>query len=116
MATLRLSFMSSAALELLATLSVALVAVTVGLRLAAARLDLCPGSSRSSWRPRRTGRSAESGREFHSAADGAQALDRIIGELETPTSRCGPAPPDIGVVMTDVGYRYPGTARTSCAT
>ena len=33
MATLRLSFMSSAALELLATLSVALVAVTVGLRL-----------------------------------------------------------------------------------
>ena len=107
MATLRLSFMSSAALELLATLSVALVAVTVGLRLAAGNLDLLPGlvaillAPEAYWPIRRVGA------EFHAAADGAQALDRIMGELETDEPvRNGV--PDTGVVMTDVGYRYPG--------
>jgi ATP-binding cassette, subfamily C, bacterial CydD len=107
MATLRLSFMSSAALELLATISVALVAVTVGLRLAAGNLDLLPGlvaillAPEAYWPIRRVGA------EFHAAADGAQALDRIMDELDSD------APvrtriPDSGVVLTQVGYRYPG--------
>lgn len=107
MATLRLSFLSSAALELLATISVALVAVTVGLRLAAGDLHLFPGlvaillAPEAYWPIRRVGA------EFHAAADGAQALDRITDEL----NRTAPAPtriPFIGVLLTDVSYRYPG--------
>ena len=107
MATLRLSFLSSAALELLATLSVALVAVTVGLRLAAGNLDLLPGlvaillAPEAYWPIRRVGA------EFHAAADGAQALDRIMDELDADA----PVPtriPGSGVVLQQVGYRYPG--------
>jgi thiol reductant ABC exporter CydD subunit len=106
MATLRLSFMSSAALELLATISVALVAVTVGLRLAAGDLDLLPGliaillAPEAYWPIRRVGA------EFHAAADGAQALDRIMAELDVKvpvTVRI----PESGVELTGVGYRYP---------
>jgi thiol reductant ABC exporter CydD subunit len=109
MATLRLSFLSSAALELLATISVALVAVTVGLRLAAGNLDLFPGlvaillAPEAYWPIRRVGA------EYHAAGDGAQALDRIVNDLE----RNSPARtriPDSGVTLTDVGYRYPGDA------
>ena len=62
MATLRLAFLSSAALELLATICVAIVAVTVGLRLSHGRSSSAPGCSRSCSRPRPTGRSDGSAR------------------------------------------------------
>ncbi|HEY8308393.1 MAG TPA: thiol reductant ABC exporter subunit CydD [Lapillicoccus sp.] len=107
MATLRLSFLSSAALELLATLSVALVAVTVGLRLAAGDLDLLPGlvaillAPEAYWPIRRVGA------EFHAAADGAQALDRIMDELDADAA-VPTRIPGSGVVLHQVGYRYPG--------
>jgi ABC-type transport system involved in cytochrome bd biosynthesis fused ATPase/permease subunit len=106
-ATLRLSFMSSAALELLATLSVALVAVTVGLRLAAGSLDLLPGliaillAPEAYWPIRRVGA------EFHAAADGAQALGRIIDELDADVAVSTRLPAS-GVILTRAGYRYPG--------
>ncbi|MBR7676717.1 hypothetical protein KDA82_27665, partial [Streptomyces daliensis] len=41
--TLRIAFLSSFALELLATISVALVAVTIGMRLVHGELDLYTG-------------------------------------------------------------------------
>ena len=106
MATLRLSFMSSAALELLATLSVALVAVTVGLRLAVGNLELLPGlvaillAPEAYWPIRRVGA------EFHAAADGAQALDRIMDELDADVAVSTRLPAS-GVVLTRAGYRYP---------
>jgi len=82
MRTLRLAFMSSAALELLATISVALVAVTVGLRLANGSMPLFSAmlaillAPEAYWPIRRVGT------EFHSAADGAQALSdaAVAGE------------------------------------
>ena len=59
MATLRVAFLSALALELLATISVALVAVGVGLRLAVGRADARGRAVRArSWRPRRTCRCA----------------------------------------------------------
>jgi len=81
MKTLRLAFMSSAALELLATISVALVAVTVGLRLAYGIMPLATAmlaillAPEAFWPIRRVGT------EFHSAADGAEALSGVLAEI-----------------------------------
>ncbi len=78
MRTLRTAFLSSAALELLASLSVAIVAVVVGLRLTHGDLDLRTGllaillAPEAYWPIRRVGQ------EFHNAADGAAALDRLL--------------------------------------
>ena len=82
MKTLRLAFMSSAALELLATISVALVAVTVGIRLAYGAMPLSTAmlaillAPEAYWPIRRVGT------EFHSAADGAEALTDVLAEID----------------------------------
>ena len=91
--TLRLAFLSSAALELLATISVAIVAVWVGIHLAEGRMELWPAlplillAPEAYWPIRRVGA------EFHSAADGAQALADIAAELETPLTPFEPGAP-----------------------
>ncbi len=90
METLRVAFLSSAALELLATLSVAMVAVTVGLRLSQGSMELGPAlvaillAPEAYWPVRRVGA------EYHSAADGAVALDEILSQL---TPAAAPLPP-----------------------
>jgi ATP-binding cassette subfamily C protein CydCD len=74
---LRLAFASSAVLELVATLSVALVAVTVGLRLAGGGLDLHTAlvvlllAPEAYWPLRRVGA------EFHAAAEGTATFEQI---------------------------------------
>ena len=117
MRTLRLAFMSSAALELLATISVAIVAVLVGLRLTYGSMDLWVGmlaillAPEAYWPVRRVGA------EFHSAADGAEAVQDILGELApvapadaaAQTQAKGAEPGE--VVVTGLTYTYPGTAR-----
>jgi ATP-binding cassette, subfamily C, bacterial CydCD len=84
MGVLRVSFLSSLALELLATLSVALVAVSVGLRLAEGQITysvalfvllLAP----EAYLPLRL-----VGQHFHAAAEGLGAADRLFTILETP--------------------------------
>ncbi|GAA1876836.1 ABC transporter transmembrane domain-containing protein [Lapillicoccus jejuensis] len=76
--TLRIAFLSSAALELVATIAVALVAVVAGLRLAAGGLDLRTAllaillAPEAYWPVRRVGA------EFHAAADGAAALAALL--------------------------------------
>ncbi|EWT07517.1 ABC transporter [Intrasporangium chromatireducens Q5-1] len=88
MATLRIAFLSSAALELLASISVAIVAVVVGLRLSWGTMSLGAGlvaillSPEAYWPIRRVGA------EFHSAAGGAVALDAILAHLEAPNAAC----------------------------
>jgi ATP-binding cassette, subfamily C, bacterial CydD len=117
MATLRLAFLSSAALELLATICVAIVAVTVGIRLAHGSLALGTGlvaillAPEAYWPIRRVGA------EFHNAADGAQALAELAREA-SPAADAGAARSVAGVepVLARVearglGYRYPGAAR-----
>ena len=81
-ATLRLAFLSAAALELLATISVAIVAVEIGLRLSVGSMDLQTGltvillAPEAYWPIRRVGA------EYHAAADGLDALRRVLDELE----------------------------------
>jgi ATP-binding cassette subfamily C protein CydD/ATP-binding cassette subfamily C protein CydCD len=85
METLKIAFLSSAALELLASISVAIVAVVVGLRLSFGTMPLSAGlvaillAPEAYWPIRRVGA------EFHAAADGAAALDEILTHLATPT-------------------------------
>jgi len=129
MKTLRLAFMSSAALELLATISVALVAVTVGVRLATGSMPLDTAmlaillAPEAYWPIRRVGA------EFHSAADGAQALEDALAEIganvagpgtagravpartdsQKPAER-GTAARPFPVLVEGLGYGYPGGA------
>lgn len=84
MRTLRLAFMSAAALELLATISVAIVAVAVGLRLTHGSMDLLVGLTAILLAPEAYWPIRRVGTEFHSAADGAAALDDILAELDEP--------------------------------
>jgi ATP-binding cassette subfamily C protein CydD len=126
MKTLRLAFMSSVALELLATISVALVAATVGIRLDNGSMPLGTAmlaillAPEAYWPIRRVGT------EFHSAADGAEALNDVMAEIgatiivpepvdrppksldeqqtQLRSTRADPLP----VVGEGVGYRFPG--------
>lgn len=109
MRTLRLAFLSSAALELLATISVAIVAVTVGLRLSTGSLALGPAlvaillAPEAFWPIRRVGA------EFHAAADGAAALDDILTQLTPSPLAPSPLAPNSGravVRLSGVSYRY----------
>lgn len=95
METLRMAFASSAILELVATLSVALVAVTVGLRLAQGGLDLETSlvvlllAPEAYWPLRRVGA------EFHAAAEGVatfEAASELTGEPDRTHAarRAGP--------------------------
>ncbi len=83
MRTLHLAFLSSSALELLASISVAIVAVSVGLRLTWGTVGLETGllaillAPEAYWPIRRVGA------EFHAAADGAEAIAAILAELDT---------------------------------
>ncbi len=111
MGVLRVSFLSSLALELLATLSVALVAVSVGLRLAEDQivypvalfvLLLAP----EAYLPLRL-----VGQHFHAAAEGLGAADRVFTILETPAPTGGDEVlPRGGVTIEaiDLSARYPG--------
>ena len=108
MGTLRLAFLSSAALELLASISVAIVAVTVGLRLTHGSMTLQAGmlaillAPEAYWPIRRVGA------EFHAAADGAEAIDGILAELDAPALPDAVGGQEVGVALTDVAYTYPG--------
>jgi ATP-binding cassette subfamily C protein CydD len=91
MATLRIAFLSALVLELLATLGVALVAVSIGLRLVFGEMTLTVGltvlllAPDVYWPLRRVGA------EFHAAQDGRAAADEafaLIGEpAPSPTGQ-----------------------------
>jgi ATP-binding cassette subfamily C protein CydD/ATP-binding cassette subfamily C protein CydCD len=125
MRTLRVAFLSSSALELLASISVAIVAVTVGLRLTHGTMTLHAGllaillAPEAYWPIRRVGA------EFHAAADGATAVDAILAELRPaelrPATSCPagtgerqrvrPSGARSRVVVEGVAYAYPGSDR-----
>ncbi|MBN9325981.1 MAG: thiol reductant ABC exporter subunit CydD, partial [Cellulomonas sp.] len=70
MATLQIAFLSGMVLELLTTLSVALVAVAIGLRLVSGRLDLVTGLAVLMLAPEVFWPLRQVGAQFHAAADG----------------------------------------------
>lgn len=94
MATLRVAFLSSAVLEFLATLSVALVAVGIGLRLVEGELDLTTGLIVLVLAPEVYFPLRAVGQHFHASADGLAAVERTFAVLDEPApARGGAAAP-----------------------
>jgi ATP-binding cassette subfamily C protein CydCD len=116
--TLKIAFASSAVLELVATISVALVAVIIGVRLAAGSVDLQTAlvvlllAPEAYWPLRRVGT------EFHAAAEGTATLEATadcVG-LDTPSpSGSGGSTNARELQLGDVSVTYPGRERPALA-
>jgi ATP-binding cassette, subfamily C, bacterial CydCD len=89
MATLRLTFLSSLVLELLATVSVALVAVAVGLRLLAGTLPFHDALFVLVLAPEAYLPLRAVGANYHASADGMRAAEQVFELLEEPTPDAG---------------------------
>ncbi|WP_405479885.1 thiol reductant ABC exporter subunit CydD [Streptomyces sp. NBC_00009] len=110
MRTLRIAFLSSFALELLSTLSVALVAVTIGMRLVHGDMDLYVGLVILVLAPEAYLPLRQVGAQYHAAAEGLAAAEEIFAVLETlvPPSGAGAVPATTGIAFDGVTVRYPG--------
>ncbi|PBC78511.1 ATP-binding cassette subfamily C protein CydCD [Streptomyces sp. TLI_235] len=110
--TLRIAFVSSFALELLSTLSVALVAVSVGFRLVDGSLDLETGLLVLVLAPEVHLPIRQVGALYHSSAEGLGAAGQIFDVLETPLPAAGtrPVPPlaDAVIELDGVTVLRPG--------
>ncbi len=84
---LRVSFLSSFVLELLATVSVAVVAVSIGLRLVDGSLDLRTGLTVLILAPEVYLPIRQVGAQFHAAADGIDAAEQVFAILATEPAR-----------------------------
>ena len=114
MATLRIAFLSAFVLELVATMSVAVIAVAVGLRVVNGNLDFEPAFAILILAPEVYAPLRKAGSEFHAAMDGMEAARSAFDVLETPlpvmTATDRPSAPVPGaplVSFSSVTYRYP---------
>lgn len=89
MATLRWAFLSALVLELIATLSVALVAVSIGVRLVSGSLDLRAGLLALILAPEAYLPLRRLGARYHDAAEGLAAADVILTRLAEPITAGG---------------------------
>jgi ATP-binding cassette subfamily C protein CydD len=128
MATLRIAFTSALALELLATLGTALVAVSVGLRLLDGRMEYRPALVVLLLAPEVYLPLRALGAQFHASSDGVAAAAQAYAVLDAPqpaddgtSTRTAPrvdsAPvPDragTAVAFRDVTLRYPDRDRAA---
>jgi ATP-binding cassette, subfamily C, bacterial CydD len=113
MATLRVSFLSGSVLELAATLGVALVAVTVGIRLVDGGITLLPALTVLILAPELYLPLRQLGAQYHASADGLAAARRILELLDVPPAvRAGgtgaaPSPARATVRLERVSFAYP---------
>jgi ATP-binding cassette, subfamily C, bacterial CydD len=113
MGTLRVSFLSGSVLELAATLGVALVAVTVGVRLVDGGIGLQAGLTVLILAPELYAPLRRLGAQFHASADGVAVADRMLALLEAPPSvtdsgRLVPwSPSEAPVRLEGVSFAYP---------
>lgn len=89
MATLRVAFMSSLVLELLASIAVALVAVGVGLRLVDGTLDLETGLLVLILAPEAYLPLRHIGTHYHASAEGLAAAEQVFSVLESSVPPTG---------------------------
>jgi len=116
MATLRIAFLSAFVLELVATLSVAMIAVAVGLRVVNGSLDFEPAFAILILAPEVYAPLRKAGSEFHAAMDGMEASRSAFDILELSPSKSesadlrtpsNPGPGAMLVGFSGVSYRYP---------
>lgn len=120
MQTLYVAFLSGAALEFLATLSTAIVAVEVGFRMVGGDVLLFEGLAIIMLTPEVFKPLREVGSQFHASADGVAAADAAFEIIETPlghtTGTAGV--PDLktsDIVLDDVSVFAPGRATVAPA-
>jgi len=114
---LRVSFLSSFVLELLATLSVAIVAVSIGLRLVNGTMDLRTGLTVLILAPEVYLPIRAVGAQFHAAADGIDAAEQVFAIIGTEPAITGTRTdvPTGDVVVDGVTVTYPGSDVVSLA-
>jgi thiol reductant ABC exporter CydD subunit len=123
MSTLRVTFLSSLILELVATVAVALVAVAIGLRLMDGRLDLRTALFALVLAPEAYLPLRRLGANYHASAEGMAAAEQVFAVLETPPTPAGtrtdvpdPAVCDLtfdGLCVTFLGRSEPALADVS---
>jgi ATP-binding cassette, subfamily C, bacterial CydD len=113
METLRVSFLSGSVLELAATVGVALVAVTAGVRLVGGDLGLQAGLVVLVLAPELYLPFRRLGAEYHASADGLAVAERMFALLDAPDavpvsgSRQAPSPAHAAVRFERVSFAYP---------
>jgi len=111
MRTLRLAFLSGLVLELLATISVALVAVGIGLRLVGGSLDLRTALLVLILAPEAYLPLRALGSHYHASVEGLAAAGEVFAVLEQPPPASGvecAVPADTTIVLDGLSVRYPG--------
>jgi len=118
MAALRVSFLSALVLELLATLSVAVVAVAVGLRVVGDQLDLATALFVLVLAPEAYLPLRQVGTHYHDSADGVAAVEQAFALVDAagpPEAAVRPVP-DLStstVELVGAGLRHPGSGADS---
>jgi ATP-binding cassette, subfamily C, bacterial CydD len=112
MRTLRIAFLSGTVLELAATIGVALVAVTVGVRLVDGGIGLEAGLTVLVLAPELYLPLRNVAAQFHASADGAAVAGRLLDLIEAPPTVVAghDAPPDLRtatVRLERVSFSYP---------
>jgi ATP-binding cassette, subfamily C, bacterial CydD len=112
MGTLRVSFLSGTVLELAATLGIALVAVTVGVRLVDGGLGLEAGLTVLVLAPELYLPLRNLAAQYHASADGLAVAERLLDLIEEPTGGPAgldepPSPRDASVRLEGVSFSYP---------
>lgn len=114
MGTLRVAFLSGAVLELAATLGIALVAVTVGVRLVEGAIAFEPALTVLVLAPELYLPLRNLAAQYHASADGVAVADRLIDRVErraaeaSPGALRAPSPASAAVRLTAVSFAYPG--------
>ncbi|HEY2570409.1 MAG TPA: thiol reductant ABC exporter subunit CydD, partial [Solirubrobacteraceae bacterium] len=102
MSTLRVTFLSSLILELVATIAVALVAVAIGLRLMDGHLDLRTALFALVLAPEAYLPLRRLGANYHASAEGMAAAERVFAVLETPLPSTGSRADIPDMALTDL--------------
>ncbi len=113
MSALKVTFLSSLVLELLATISVALVAVAVGLRLLYGDLDFRTALFVLVLAPEAYLPLRQLGANYHASAEGVAAAEQVFAVLDTPLPPAGTDTeiPDLSfscISIDELSVQYPG--------
>jgi thiol reductant ABC exporter CydD subunit len=118
MGALRIGFLSSLVLELLAMIGVAMVATAIGIQLADGHLELVAGLTVLLLAPELYLPLRQLGAQFHASADGMAAAERIFEVIDQPAAVTVPAQPvpapdpaRWSVAMEGISYAWPGRER-----
>ena len=112
MYTLRSAFLSSLALELITTISVALVAVLIGLRLVEGNLGLDVALFALLLAPECYQPLRDVGTAYHQSEDGVAALRRAEAIIDQPIPHATVAPGGDRISVRQLSVAYPGRDRT----